>query len=128
MGDPGGPQAYRHQIRLRYRSVRRLHGAHRRQARVLVPDPNVGGCRQVGARDRTRGAGGVTMTQHLTIASSSPRSARRQLLSRRQVMIGAAGLSFAIAVGVNRRAAAAVLGSERSGKALSPWVSIAPDE
>ncbi len=67
------------------------------------------------------------MTQHLTIASLNARSARRQLLSRRQVMIGAAGLSFAIAVGVNRRAAAAVLASERSGKALSPWVSIALD-
>src|ERR671935_1736145 len=67
------------------------------------------------------------MTQHLTIASLSGRSPRRQLLSRRQVMIGAGGLGFAIAVGVDRRAAAAVLGSERSGKALSPWVSIAPD-
>ncbi len=45
-------------------------------------------------------------------------------LSRRQVMIGAAGLSFAFAIG---RADAAVLAGERSGKALSPWVSIAPD-
>jgi isoquinoline 1-oxidoreductase subunit beta len=46
-------------------------------------------------------------------------------LSRRQVMIGAAGLSFAVAVG--RPARAAVLASEKAGKALSPWVSIAPD-
>src|SRR5213079_1312195 len=46
-------------------------------------------------------------------------------VSRRQVMIGAAGLSFAIALG--DRADAAVLASERTGKALSPWVSIAPD-
>jgi len=46
-------------------------------------------------------------------------------LSRRQVMIGAAGFSFAIAVG--ERATAAVLASERSGKELSPWVSISPD-
>jgi isoquinoline 1-oxidoreductase beta subunit len=45
-------------------------------------------------------------------------------LSRRQVMIGAAGLSFAFAIG---RADAAVLASERTGKALSPWVSIASD-
>ena len=67
------------------------------------------------------------MTQHVTIENLTARSPRRRLLSRRQVMIGAAGLSFAIAVGVDRRAAAAVLGSERSGKALSPWVSIAPD-
>src|SRR5919197_621736 len=67
------------------------------------------------------------MTQHLTIASLSGRSPRRQLLSRRQVMIGAAGLSFAIAVGVDRRAAAAVLAGEQAGKALGPWVSIAGD-
>src|SRR5438552_15000856 len=40
-------------------------------------------------------------------------------------MIGAAGLSFAIALG--GRADAAVLASERTGTAMSPWVSIAPD-
>src|SRR3954447_13696923 len=45
-------------------------------------------------------------------------------LSRRQVMIGAAGLSFAFAVGGSE---AAVLGTERSGKVLSPWISIATD-
>src|SRR5947209_20583948 len=45
-------------------------------------------------------------------------------LSRRQVMIGAAGLSFAFALG---GAHAAVLGAESSGNALSPWISIAPD-
>src|SRR5262245_19931485 len=67
------------------------------------------------------------MTPHVTIENLTARSPRRRLLSHRQVMIGVAGLSFAIAVGVDRRAAAAVLGSERSGKALSPWVSIAPD-
>ncbi len=49
---------------------------------------------------------------------------KKSELSRRQVMIGAAGLSFAFAIG---RADAAVLAGERSGKALSPWVSIAPD-
>jgi isoquinoline 1-oxidoreductase beta subunit len=46
-------------------------------------------------------------------------------VSRRQVMIGAAGLSFAVALG--GRTDAAVIGTERAGKAMSPWVSIAPD-
>jgi isoquinoline 1-oxidoreductase beta subunit len=45
-------------------------------------------------------------------------------LSRRQVMIGAAGLSFAFALG---HAQAAVLGTESSGTVLSPWISIAAD-
>ena len=49
---------------------------------------------------------------------------KRSELSRRQVMIGAAGLSFAFALG---RADAAVLAATRTGQALSPWVSIAPD-
>ena len=49
-------------------------------------------------------------------------------LSRRQVMIGAAGLTFAIALGADSRARAGVLAAGvRSGKALSPWVSIAED-
>jgi isoquinoline 1-oxidoreductase subunit beta len=47
------------------------------------------------------------------------------MLSRRQMMIGAAGLSFA--VGFGGCAGAAVLASERTGQAISPWVSIAPD-
>ena len=46
-------------------------------------------------------------------------------LSRRQVMIGAAGLSFAVALG--GRADAAVLAAERTGQAVSPWISIATD-
>jgi isoquinoline 1-oxidoreductase beta subunit len=46
-------------------------------------------------------------------------------VSRRQVMIGAAGLSFALALG--GRTDAAVIGTERAGKAMSPWVSVAPD-
>ncbi|HZV19928.1 MAG TPA: molybdopterin cofactor-binding domain-containing protein, partial [Hyphomicrobiales bacterium] len=46
-------------------------------------------------------------------------------LSRRQVMIGAAGLSFAIAFPQGADAAASA--SERAGKELSPWISIAPD-
>src|SRR5262249_61164347 len=68
------------------------------------------------------------MTQHIAIESLSARSSRRRLLSRRQVMIGAAGLTFAVTLGIDRRAAgAAVLAAERGGKALSPWVSIATD-
>jgi isoquinoline 1-oxidoreductase subunit beta len=47
-------------------------------------------------------------------------------VSRRQVMIGAAGLSFAFALN-GPLARAATVASERTGKALSPWVSIAPD-
>jgi isoquinoline 1-oxidoreductase beta subunit len=46
-------------------------------------------------------------------------------LSRRQVMIGAAGLTFAVA-GAGH-ADAAVLAAERAGSALNPWVSIATD-
>src|SRR3954447_25863955 len=61
------------------------------------------------------------MTKHVVIARS------KASLSRRQVMIGTAGLSFALALGTAGRAAAAVVDSERSGKSLSPWVSIAPD-
>jgi isoquinoline 1-oxidoreductase subunit beta len=47
-------------------------------------------------------------------------------VSRRQIMIGAAGLSFAIALGGGAADAVAVV-DERSGLALTPWVSIAPD-
>src|SRR5215212_524211 len=45
-------------------------------------------------------------------------------LSRRQVMIGAAGLSFAFALG---NADAAVLATETTGTSLSPWISIGTD-
>jgi len=51
-------------------------------------------------------------------------------LSRRHVMTGALGLSFAFALDNpldNPLARAATLANERAGKALSPWVSIAPD-
>src|SRR5262245_66635081 len=47
-------------------------------------------------------------------------------LSRRQVMIGVAGLSFAVALD-RPVARAATLAAERAGAALSPWVSIASD-
>jgi isoquinoline 1-oxidoreductase subunit beta len=61
------------------------------------------------------------MTQHVAMKSSNA------WLSRRQVMTGAAGLTFSVALGINRRAGAAALATARTGKALSPWVSIAGD-
>jgi isoquinoline 1-oxidoreductase subunit beta len=45
-------------------------------------------------------------------------------LSRRQVMMGAAGLSFAVAL-ESPLARAAISASERAGRPFSPWVSIA---
>src|SRR5262245_37472716 len=57
------------------------------------------------------------MTRHV---SSTAR------LSRRTVMVGAAGLSFALALG-RRASLAAALAPERTGKTRSPWVSIAGD-
>jgi isoquinoline 1-oxidoreductase beta subunit len=54
------------------------------------------------------------------------RSLNNTSISRRQVMIGAAGLSFAFVLS-SPLARAATFASERTGKALSPWVSIAPD-
>src|SRR5215813_2337433 len=67
------------------------------------------------------------MTQHIALASSSAAPVGRRKMTRRQVMIGAAGFTFAVALGADRRAAAAVLAGEQAGKALSPWVSIAAD-
>ena len=49
----------------------------------------------------------------------------KSALSRREVMIGVAGLSFAFAGA--RASGAAVLGVGQSGQTLSPWVSIATD-
>jgi isoquinoline 1-oxidoreductase beta subunit len=66
------------------------------------------------------------MTQH-SIENIAAHPSGRRVVSRREVMIGAAGLSFAVALGAHGRAAAAVLAAERAGKALSPWVSISPD-
>src|SRR2546427_4301321 len=62
------------------------------------------------------------MTQHVAMSGMKRLNAPP---SRRQLMIGAAGLSFAVALG--RRAGAATLAAERTGKTLSPWVSIAGD-
>src|SRR5215813_9637304 len=67
------------------------------------------------------------MTQHIALASSSAAPVGRRKMTRRQVMIGAAGFTFAVALGADRRAAAAVLAGEQAGMALSPWVSIAAD-
>jgi isoquinoline 1-oxidoreductase subunit beta len=67
------------------------------------------------------------MTQHIAIENLHAAPSRRTRLSRRQVMIGAAGLTFAVALGAHRRAGAAALAAERAGKALSPWVSITAD-
>src|SRR5437667_3367012 len=47
-------------------------------------------------------------------------------VSRRQMMIGIAGLTFAVALD-GPAARAATLAAEKIGTALSPWVSIAPD-
>lgn len=47
-------------------------------------------------------------------------------ISRRNVMIGAAGLTFAFAL-KGPAAVAATVSRTRAGKAMSPWVSIAPD-
>jgi isoquinoline 1-oxidoreductase subunit beta len=60
------------------------------------------------------------MTKHVELSSLNAS------ISRRQVMVGAAGLTFAVAL-AGKAARAASLASERAGKALSPWVSIAPD-
>src|SRR5262245_57486464 len=54
------------------------------------------------------------------------RSLNNTSISRREVMIGAAGLSFAFVLG-GPLARAATFATERVGKALSPWLSIAPD-
>ena len=61
-----------------------------------------------------------------TIATSAPRARVSLKLSRRQVMVGAAGFTFALAL-PGRAAHAAAPASERVGKALNPWLSIAPD-
>src|SRR5438067_203850 len=49
------------------------------------------------------------------------------LLSRREVMIGAAGLTFAVALSRSAIANAAIPAATIEGKSLSPWVSIATD-
>src|SRR5712691_4512181 len=65
------------------------------------------------------------MTQHITQAIALEKL--NAPLSRRQVMIGAAGMTFALALGRAGAADAAVPAAEMGGRALSPWVSIATD-
>src|SRR5580692_6059685 len=48
-------------------------------------------------------------------------------VSRRQVMTGIAGLTFAIAIDPRDVAAAALITADAKGAIFSPWVSIAPD-
>src|SRR5436190_978790 len=59
------------------------------------------------------------------MTTTRPIALETTLLSRRQVMVGAAGLTFAIAFA--GRTDAATLATQGSGKALNPWVSIATD-
>jgi isoquinoline 1-oxidoreductase beta subunit len=61
-----------------------------------------------------------------TIGTSAPHTLASRKVSRRQVMVGAAGFTFAFALS-GRAAHAAAQASERVGKALNPWLSIAPD-
>jgi isoquinoline 1-oxidoreductase subunit beta len=63
----------------------------------------------------------------INLTAGNAHSLQPHLPSRREVMIGAAGLSFAVAFGADRQAGAAVLGDAPRGKSLSPWVSIAAD-
>jgi isoquinoline 1-oxidoreductase beta subunit len=48
-------------------------------------------------------------------------------VSRRQVMTGAAGLTFALVLSRTGLAEAAIPAAEMNGKSISPWVSIASD-
>jgi isoquinoline 1-oxidoreductase beta subunit len=61
----------------------------------------------------------------LETSASSTRKSRKKI-TRRQMMVGAAGFTFALAL-PRRGAHAAAQASERVGKALNPWLSIAPD-
>src|ERR1700681_2088241 len=65
------------------------------------------------------------MTQHVAVENLN--TSVSPVLSRRQVMIGAAGLTFAAALAPLDDALAAAPAAEMAGKSLSPWVSIASD-
>jgi isoquinoline 1-oxidoreductase beta subunit len=60
------------------------------------------------------------------LETSAPTIRKSRKLTRRQVMVGAAGLTFAFAL-PGKAARAAAQASERVGKAFNPWLSIAPD-
>ena len=64
------------------------------------------------------------MNQHIKTSAVKTSDIKTSEMNRRQVMIGAAGLSFTFALG---HADAAVLAGETTGKSLSPWISITPD-
>jgi isoquinoline 1-oxidoreductase subunit beta len=57
--------------------------------------------------------------------TSSPRV--ETILSRRQIMTGAASLTFALALDGDRLAEAATPNGDMTGTPFSPWVTIAPD-
>jgi isoquinoline 1-oxidoreductase beta subunit len=63
----------------------------------------------------------------ITIQTSYTSISGCQNLSRRQVMIGVAGLTFAVALARLEDALAAAPSAEMAGRLLSPWVSIATD-
>jgi isoquinoline 1-oxidoreductase subunit beta len=67
------------------------------------------------------------MTIELSIGRIASDASSPRAVSRRHVMVGAAGLSFAFVLGAPGRATATMLAGERAGKALSPWASIATD-
>src|SRR5262245_28917779 len=60
------------------------------------------------------------------LETTRPNARSLREITRRQVMVGAAGLTFALAL-PGKAAQAAAQASERVGKALNPWLSIAPD-
>src|SRR5262245_29701659 len=60
------------------------------------------------------------------LETTRPNARSLRKITRRQVMVGAAGLTFALAL-PGKAAQAAAQASERVGKALNPWLSIAPD-
>jgi isoquinoline 1-oxidoreductase beta subunit len=63
----------------------------------------------------------------ITIQTSYASISGCQNLSRRQVMIGVAGLTFAVALARLEDALVAAPSAEMAGRPLSPWVSIASD-
>src|SRR5262245_30629872 len=60
------------------------------------------------------------------LETTRPNARSLREITRRQVMVGAAGLTFALAL-PGKAAQAAAPASERVGKTFSPWLSIAPD-
>src|SRR5437879_5915014 len=61
------------------------------------------------------------MTRHVALDKLNTR------VSRRRLMVGVAGMTFAVATGSAEKVFAAIQTAAMSGKALTPWVSITPD-